>query len=193
MERFTPASTAIVLFNYQETAFKWSASLPKERVIANARVLARLATEMGMPLLITTSMEDAMGGGLDDLRILAPAAYEKRVKLGPVANAFLDAGFAKAVQEMGRKDLIFAGLGLDLALFHTLHAAITPGSHNYHVQLAADASPASCELSAHMTLHRLMSLGVMPAPTAQILGELYPDFGTDEGGKAMGIYLSEKK
>jgi nicotinamidase-related amidase len=184
----TPGNSAIVLLDHQKTTVAWVKSLPKESMIQNVRMLARIGSELGVPLVVTTTMETQVGATIQDVQDLAATAYANRVKRGGTINAFLDAGFAKAVKATGRKNLIMAGLTTDICLFHTVQGALRAG---YNVWVVADASGSMTPLADELTYAYVRSLGVTVVTANSLLSELYPDFGTPAGGKAMKINLEE--
>lgn len=188
-EAFTPENSAILLVDHQNLTVDWVKSLPRQTLIGNVRVLARLGSQMHIPLVITSTMETTqVGPTIKDIQELAPDAYQKRIKRGGTLSAFLDPAFAKAVAATGRKNLIIAGLTTDICLMHTVESAIRLG---YRVQVVADASGSMSALADQVTWDRMRSIGAVVTDGNQILTELYPDFGTPEGQRAAQINLEE--
>lgn len=186
---FTPADSAILLVDHQNLTVDWIHSLPKDTVIANVRVLARLGAEMHIPLIVTSTMETTqVGPTIKDIQELAPDAYAKRIRRGGTLSAFLDPAFDKAVKATGRKNLIIAGLTSDICLMHTVESALREG---YRVEVVADASGSMTPLADQITWDRMRALGAVVTDGNQMLTELYPDFGTPEGQKAAGINMQE--
>ena len=186
--RFTPQNSAILLVDHQGMTVNWIKSQPRELVVANVRLLARLGAEMHIPLLVTSTMEANVGTNIEDIQKLAPDAYARRVKRGGTLNCFNDPAFATAVKALGRKNLVIAGLTTDICLMHTVEGALREG---YTVQVVADACGAMTALADELTFDRLRALGVVVTVGNQILTELYPDFGTAEGQQVMKINLDE--
>lgn len=185
---FTPANCAILLVDHQDTTVAWIQSQPRDNVIANVRMLARLGAEMDIPLLVTSTMEDQIGTNIADIQELAPDAYARRSKRGGTLNCFLDANFVSAVAGLGRQKLILAGLTTDICLFHTAVGAIDAG---YTIQVVADACGSTSALADEITFDRLRGLGATITGGNQVLSELYTDFGTPQGQQAMQINLEE--
>ncbi len=186
---FTPANSAILLVDHQTLTVDWLHSLPRETLVANVRMLARLGAEMHIPLVITSTMETTQVGlNIKDIQDLAPDAYAHRVKRGGTLSAFMDPAFDKAVKATGRRNLIIAGLTSDICLMHTVEGALREG---YRVQVVADASGSMTTLADQVTWDRMRELGAVVTDGNQILTELYPDFGTPEGQKAAQINLQE--
>lgn len=188
-ESFTPQNSAILLVDHQNLTVNWVKSLPQQTLIGNVRVLARLGSEMHIPLIITSTMETTqVGPTIKDIQELAPDAYQKRIRRGGTLSAFLDPAFVKAVQATGRKNLIIAGLTTDICLMHTVESAIRLG---YRVEVVADASGSMSPLADQVTWDRMRSIGAIVTDGNQVLTELYPDFGTSEGQKAAQINMEE--
>jgi nicotinamidase-related amidase len=187
-DRFTPANAAILLVDHQKLTVDWIRSLPRETFLQNLRMLTRLGVEEGIPTVVTTTMEDVAGPSIKDIQELAPKQWAARIKRGGTINAFLDPGFKAAVKATGRKKLIIAGLTTDICLLHTVQGARREG---YEVWVVADASGSMSALADQLTYDYLRSIGATVTGANSALSELYNDFGTPEGGKAMKINLDE--
>ena len=185
---FTPDNAAIVLIDHQDLTVSWIYSQPQATTVNNVRMLARVGAELGVPHMITSTMEGAIGTNIKDVQELAPDAYAARVKRGGTLNAFLDPAFVEAVKGLGRSNLILAGLTTDICLFHTSRGAIEAG---YEVQVVADACGSSSVSSDQNTFDRLRALGATVTGGNQILSELFTDFGTPQGQKAQKINMDE--
>ena len=185
---FTPDNAAIVLIDHQDLTVSWIYSQPQATTVNNVRMLARVGAELGVPHMVTSTMEDAIGTNIKDIQELAPDAYAARVKRGGTLNAFLDPAFVDAVKGLGRSNLILAGLTTDISLFHTSRGAVEAG---YEVQVVADACGSSSVSSDQNTFDRLRALGVTITGGNQILSELFTDFGTPLGQKAQKINMDE--
>ena len=175
---FTPENAAILLIDHQDMTVSWIHSQPQSTTVNNVRMLARIGAELGVPLLVTSTMEDAIGTNIKDVQELAPEAYANRVKRGGTLNAFLDPAFVEAVKALGRSNLILAGLTTDICLFHSARGAVEAG---YEVQVVSDACGSASPMADQLTFDRLRSLGVTITGGNQILSELYTDFGTENG------------
>lgn len=88
----------------------------------------------------------------------------------------------------GRKKLIIAGLTTDICLLHTVQGALREG---YDVWVVADASGSMTVLADQLTFAYLRDLGATVTGANSVLSELYNDFGTPEGARAMKINLEE--
>ncbi|WP_329321321.1 isochorismatase family protein [Streptomyces sp. NBC_01262] len=99
-------------------------SIAFEEMKANALGLAKAAKALGMPLVLTSSMEEyAQGPLLAELADIAPEEFAGRIQRQGVVNAFDDKNFADAVKATDRTNLIIAGVTNDVCtVFPTLTA-----------------------------------------------------------------------
>ncbi len=184
----TSENAAIVLIDHQDMTVGWIASQPQTTTVNNVRLLARIGSELGVPLLVTSTMEDNIGTNIKDIQELAPAAYAARVKRGGTLNCFLDGDFRAAAEALGRRKLILAGLTTDICLFHSAVGAIDAG---YEVMVVADACGSMSPLADEVSFDRLRGLGATISDGNQVLSELFTDFGSELGQKAMQINMDE--
>lgn len=185
---FTPQNSAILLVDHQRATIQWVKSQPAETTVANVRMLARLGSETGIPLLVTSTMESQMGPNLDDIQTLAPEAFASRIKRGAVFNCFRVPEYANAVSALRRKNLILAGLTTDVCVFNTAQGAIDAG---YQVQVVADGCGSSSALAADITFARMREIGVTVSVGNQVLTSLFETFDTPQGQKAERIGFEE--
>jgi nicotinamidase-related amidase len=187
-ERFTPQNSFVVLVDHQTMTLDWVKSQPKATVIASCRVLARLATEYKMPLLLTTTMEEQVGPTIPEIQSVAAEAFSKRFKRGGQLSCFDQAELREAAKATGRKNMILAGLTTDICLFWAATSALQLG---FHVTAVADACGTMTTLGDETTFDRLRGMGATVAVVNQMTTELVDNFGTPEGQKAQGIMFDE--
>ena len=189
MQRFTLENSALLLIDHQQGTLKLVQNLPEDLVIRNTRALARTAVAGGMPLVLTTSNETQFQGPLlDDLRQIAPAEYEARIKRPGMVNAWDYAAFKQAVEATGKKNLIMAGLTNDVCIVFPAISAVEEG---YHVQVVVDAGGSPTVISDETALRRMEKAGVVLTSTNQLMAELAYDWSTEKGGQILGIMYEE--
>lgn len=186
--RFSVTDSTILLVDHQKTTLDWVKSLPKATVIASCRVLARMAVQFSMPLILTTTMEEYVGATIEDIQQVAPDAFANRFKRGGILSCFDQPELVDALEKAGRKNLILAGLTTDICLFWAARDAVRLG---YNVMVIADACGTMTELGDSTTYERLRGLGATVAVTNQIVTELQNDFGSADGMKAQAILGDE--
>lgn len=80
-EKFTADNSAMLLIDHQVGTMGWAKSMPFEELKRNALMLAKSAAILGMPVVLTSSMEEyAQGPLLDELKSILPKEFETRVK-----------------------------------------------------------------------------------------------------------------
>ena len=108
--RFTTKNAAIVLIDHQAGIINLARNIPRAEIGRNVRALARTAVENGMPLVLTTSLEtEFQGPMLDDLKDIAPEAYNKRVRRHGVVDCWDDENFKNAVVANGQEEVDCGG------------------------------------------------------------------------------------
>ena len=96
---FTPADASIILVDHQPGVVAMIQSVPIRHVVANSATLAKLANDLGLPHVITTTREtvDRLGTTIEAIQKAAPLAYANRIRRPGTLNAFHDPAFAEAV------------------------------------------------------------------------------------------------
>lgn len=187
--KFTVENAAMLLIDHQQGTIQLARNLPREEIIQNTRALARTAVESGMPLVLTSSMETAFQGLLlDDLRKLAPEAYEQRVKRPGVVDCWEYADYKNAVVETGRKKLIMAGLTNDVCI---VFPAISATEDGYEVQVVVDAGGSPTTLADETALRRMERHGVTLTSTNQVMAELANSWSQGVGHTIQTIMYEE--
>ncbi len=187
-ERFTTSDSIVMLVDHQTMTIDWVKSLPRATTIASCRVLARMALEYAMPLVLTTTMEDYVGPTIRDISELAPEAFERRYKRGGELSCWDADDLRNGVQSMARPNIILAGLTTDICLFW---AAVDAQKLGYKVMVVADACGTMSALGDTLTYDRLRGRGITVTVVNQVVTELVANFGTSDGQKAQKIMADE--
>lgn len=186
---FTPENSAMLLIDHQVGTMGWVGSASLEEIKMNTIALARAADAVGMPLILTSSMEDQAQGPLfEELQLAVPDAYANRVLRGGVVDSMKDEGFAKAVTDTKLKNLIIAGITTDVCV---VYPAITAVSEGYNVQVVVDGSGSPTQTADETALRRMESNGVTLTTTNQLIAELAQDWSTENGQKLMQVLFEE--
>lgn len=186
---FTPENTAMLLIDHQVGTMGWVRSLELDEIKKNTVALARAAKETGMPLILTSSMEDQAQGPLfDELIKVVPEAYANRIQRAGVVDCMKDENFAAAVKATGRKNLILAGITTDVCV---VYPAITAKDEGYNVQVVVDGSGSPSTLADETALRRMESHGITLTSTNQLIAELAQDWSSENGGKLIQVLFEE--
>ncbi len=186
--RFRTDDSVVMLVDHQTATIGWVMSLPKKTVIASCRVLARMAVEYQMPLILTTTMEEYVGPTIAEIQEVAPDAFANRFKRGGELSCWDDQALEAAVKALGKTNIILAGLTTDICLLWAAQDAVRLG---YRVMVVADACGTMSTLGDEITYSRLRQIGVRVSVTNSTVTELVNNFGTPEGQKAQKILGDE--
>jgi len=187
--RFTPATSAIILIDHQLGTLQLVKTLDVERVKRHTLALARAARILKMPVVITSSMEDYIQGPLlPDLAKILPDAFAQRVKRAGIVNAWDDPNFKAAVLGTQRRQLIMGGITTDVCLVFPALSAVADG---FDVQAVLDISGSPYELSESAARKRMEQAGVRFTATNTIIAELAQDWSTEEGGQLIQVLFQD--
>ena len=187
--KFTVENAAMLLIDHQQGTIKLARNLPYAEIVQNTRALARTAVESGMPLVLTSSMEDHFQGLLlDDLKEIAPEAYNNRIKRPGVVDCWEYGEYKNAVLATGRKKLIMAGLTNDVCIVYPAISAIEDG---FDVQVVVDAGGSPTTLVDETALRRMEKHGVTLTSTNQVMAELANSWSEGVGQTIQTIMYQE--
>ncbi|CAB3968934.1 MULTISPECIES: isochorismatase family protein [Burkholderia] len=178
-ERFTGDNAALLLIDHQVGTMGWVRSIPFEEMKRNALMLAKTASILKMPVVLTSSMEEyAQGPLLDELETILPNEFAARVKRAGIVNAMDDEHFAAAVKATRRRKFIIAGVTNDVC---TVFPALSLVRDGCEVQAIADAGGSPSKIGDDMALRRMEKNGVTLSSTNQVIAELAGNWSTPEG------------
>jgi nicotinamidase-related amidase len=185
---FTPENAAMLLIDHQVGTIAWTHSHDVEEVKRNALNLAKIATAVDMPLVLTSSMEDNIQGPLvPELKEIAPKAFADRIKRAGIVNAMHDKNFSNAVKATGRKKVVVAGITTEVCVVFPVLQLLDEG---YEVQVVTDASASFTKIGDDAALRRMEQAGAVITSTSQIISELAIDWTTPRGqalAKLLGL------
>jgi len=186
---FTPENSALVLIDHQVGTMQLIKNIDVEQAKKMSLALAKAATILNIPTVLTSSQEDRLQGPLlPELQEILPDAFEKRVKREGIVNAWTDTNFRAAVEATGRKNLIMAGVTTDVCL---VFPAIDAVGEGYDVQAVMDASGSPYELSEDMSRRRMQDAGVVLTATNTMIAELAQNWGTPNGQKLIQLLFTD--
>ncbi len=178
-ERFTRDTAAMLLIDHQVGTMGWVKSIPLEEMKQNTLMLAKTASILGMPVVLTSSMETfAQGPLMGELEAVLPAEFAARVKRAGIVNAMDDAHFAAAVKATGRRKIVVAGVTNDVCTVYPVLSLVDLG---YEVQVVADAGGSPSKMADDMALRRMDKAGATLTSTNQLIAELAGTWASPEG------------
>jgi nicotinamidase-related amidase len=176
---FTADNAAMLLIDHQVGTIGWTHSHDQQEIKKNALSLAKIATAIDMPLVLTSSMEDNVQGPLvSELEEIAPRAFADRIRRTGIVNAMHDPNFNNAVKATGRRKVIVAGITTEVCVVFPVLQLLDEG---YDVQVVTDASASFTKIGDDAALRRMEQAGAVITSTAQIVSELAIDWTTPRG------------
>lgn len=186
-EKFTADNAALLLIDHQVGTMGWAKSMPFEELKRNALMLAKSASILNMPVVLTSSMEEyAQGPLLDELQSILPAEFAARIQRIGIVNAMDDENFAAAVKATGRKKLIIAGVTNDVC---TVYPALSLVHDGFDVQVVADAGASPTKMADDIALRRMDKNGITLTTTNQLIAELAVSWATPQGGQLVEVLM----
>lgn len=172
----SPSTAVLLLADYQTAVLDHVVKAPpREQVEANVLRLARAATALGIPAIFTTSAENQNGTLMAALEQAAPDAYASHVERHGTIDALADPAVSDALGAVSRRQLIIAGIGIEVC-------GVAPALHarrdGYQVTFVADAAGSLTDLGHDISLRRMEHEGIIVATTATVVAELAGDYAT---------------
>ena len=101
---FKPENSALLLIDHQVGTMQLIRTIDSDHAKKMALALAKAASILKIPTVLTSSQEDQIQGPLvSDLEEILPEAFAARVKREGIVNAWTDPAFKAAVEATGRK------------------------------------------------------------------------------------------
>jgi nicotinamidase-related amidase len=174
-EFVTPQDTALVLIDYQPAMFQGVESHDRLSVMHNVQALAKAARLFNLPTLLSTVAQDSFAGPfMPEVTELFPGA---EVIDRSSINAWLDPNFRRAIDAMGRKRIVLAGLWTEACvMFPTLNLL----KAGYQVHVPTDACGDVTAEAHERAVQRLVQAGAIPMSSLQVVFELQQDWARGE-------------
>ncbi|MEM2882806.1 MAG: hydrolase [Candidatus Bathyarchaeia archaeon] len=148
--------------------------------IANAKSItdrAALAIKafksLGVPIVVTEQYPKGLGRTVPELRSLHDSEPIEKIHF----NCFEEEGFRRAVEGLGRRKLLMAGVETHICVAQTALEAIRRG---FEVHILEDATSSRSELDREVGLRRMEGAGAIPSSVEMALYEILGKAGTPE-------------
>ncbi|MFB7111638.1 isochorismatase family protein [Streptomyces sp. NPDC056190] len=178
LEPITRENAAVVLVDHQVGLLSGVRDIPVAELKHNVVALARAATVLDMPLVVTTTAADSMWGPTTPELVRALPAGQKIIDRGTV-NAWHDDRVRGAIEATGRQKLIFAGVSLEVCAALPALSATAAGHDAY---VAVDASGTFSQAKRETGLLRMHQAGVVVGDYATLMVEALADNASPEAG-----------
>lgn len=180
-EPLTSENAALILIDHQVGLMTGVRDYSTGELKHNVVGLAKAATVLKLPVIVTTTARDSMWG--PTFPELVEALPGVPIIDRSMVNALDDPKVAKAVAATGRKKLIFAGISLEVC---AAFPAITAVGNGLDAYVAVDACGTFSETKREAGLLRMLQAGVILSDYATLMVEVLKDNARPEAGAVYG-------
>ena len=179
-ERLTPDNAALLLIDHQVGLLTGVRDIPVAELKHNVVALARAVKVLGVPIIVTATSPEMWGPTIPELtEALSGVSIINRTTV----NAFDEPRFAKAVEAIGRKKLIIAGVSTEVCLaLPAIHAS----GNGYDSYGVIDASGTFSETKRITGLMRMVQAGVIVTDYCTVAVEMLKDNASPKAGAVYG-------
>ena len=181
-EPLTSQNAALVLVDHQVGLMTGVRDYATGELKHNVVALAKDAKALKLPIVVTTTARDSMWGPTFPELVEALPGIEIMDRSS--VKAFDDARVTRAIEAMGRKKLIFAGISLEVCAAFPAITAVGKGLDAY---VAVDASGTFSETKRQVGLLRMLQAGVIVSDYATLMVEILKDNARPE---AAAVYAA---
>lgn len=181
--KLTRDHAVVLLVDHQVGLIVGSRYPDPETLRRNTLGLVRAAQILGVPVVVTTTLEGLFGPVFPELReALAGAPIIERSKIDP----FDDARVVEQIVATGRKQLITAGVFVSVC---ACFPAVSANEQGYRSYVAIDASATIDTVERDTAILRMVNAGVTVAVYSALIVEMLADNGDP---KARTVYEAIK-
>src|SRR5260370_14420591 len=179
-ERLTADNASLLLIDHQVGLFTGVRDIRVAELKHNVVALARDAKVLSVPIIVTATSPEMWGPVIPELTEALPGIS---IINRTTVNAFDEARFAKAVEAIGRKKLIIAGVSTEVCL--ALPAIYATGT-GYDAYAVIDASGTFSETKRITGLLRMVQAGVIVTDYSTVAVEMLKDNASSKAGALYG-------
>jgi nicotinamidase-related amidase len=183
LKLYTPQDSAIVFIDHQPQMTFGVANIDRSLLINNVTMLAKVAKEYKVPAVLT-AVETEGFSGYTWPQLLDVFPGQPVVERSSM-NAWDDAGFRKAIEATGRKNIILTGLWTEVCVAWPAVSMLAAG---YTIYVVEDCCGALSSTAQDAALSRMVQAGAIRLTTVAALLEWQRDWANHEHYDAlMGI------
>jgi len=172
---YTPQDSAIVFIDHQPQMTFGVANIDRAQLINNVTLLAKVAKEYGVPSVVTAVETESFSGYVwpQLLDVFPGQPVVERTSM----NSWDSAGFRKAIEATGRKNIILTGLWTEVCVTWPALSMLDAGYTIYVVEDCCGATSAAAQEAA---LSRMVQAGAIRLTTIAALLEWQRDWAKRE-------------
>ena len=168
---YTPQDSAIVFIDQQPQMTFGVASADRAMLINNTTLLARVAKEFNVPTVLTAVETEGFSGYIwpQLLDVFPGQQVIERTSM----NSWDDAGFRKAIEATGRKNILMTGLWTEVCITWPTIEMLGAG---YNIYVVEDCCAATSPAAQEAALSRMVQAGATRVTTIAALLEWQRDW-----------------
>jgi nicotinamidase-related amidase len=170
-----PTDCAVALIDYQPAMFAGVHSHYRTTIVQNVQILAKAAKLFRVPTLLSTVAATSFSGAMIP-EITGIFPDQKPIDRTSI-NSWLDPNFKGAIEQIGRRKIVVAGLWTEACVMFPTLDLLQAG---YEVYVPTDACGDITEEAHERAVQRLVQAGAVPMNTLQFLFELQQDWARSE-------------
>src|SRR6478735_743413 len=184
---YTPEDSAVVFIDHQPQMTFGVANMDRATLINNVTLLAKVAKEFKVPAVITAVETESFSGYVwpQLLDVFPGQPVVERSSM----NSWDDAGFRKAIEATGKKNIIMTGLWTEVCVTWPTIEMLGAG---YNIYVVEDCCGATSPTAQEAALSRMVQAGAIRLTTIAALLEWQRDWKNKEHYDAlMGLLRSQ--
>jgi nicotinamidase-related amidase len=172
---YTPQDSAVVFIDHQPQMTFGVSNIDRATLINNVTLLAKVAKEFKVPTVLSSVETESFSGYLWP-QLLDVFPGQEVVERSSM-NAWDDAGFRKAVEATGRKNILLTGLWTEVCVAWPTIEMVGAG---YNVYVVEDCCGATSQVAHEAALSRMVQAGAIRLTTIAALLEWQRDWARRE-------------
>ncbi|MCI0534220.1 MAG: hydrolase [Verrucomicrobiales bacterium] len=157
---YTPEDSAVVFIDHQPQMTFGVANMDRATLINNVTLLAKCAKEFKVPAVLSAVETESFSGYIWP-QLLDVYPGQPVVERTPM-NAWDDAGFRKAIEATGRKNILLTGLWTEVCVAWPTIEMIGAG---YNIYVVEDCCGATSQVAHDAVLSRMVQAGAIRLTT----------------------------
>ena len=184
---YTPADSAIVFIDHQPQMLFGVASMDRAALINNVTLIGKVAKEYKVPAVLTAVETESFSGYVwpQLLDVFPGQPVVERSSM----NSWDDAGFRRAIEATGRKNIIMTGLWTEVCVTWPTIEMLGAG---YNVYVVEDCCGATSVAAQEAALSRMVQAGAVRLTTIAALLEWQRDWKNKEHYNALMGLLKQQ-
>src|SRR5512134_98560 len=172
---YTAQDSAIVFIDQQPQMTFGVAGMDRATLINNVTLLAKVAREFNVPAVITAVETESFSGYVwpQLLDVFPGQEVVERTSM----NSWDDAGFRKAIEATGRKNILLTGLWTEVCVTWPAVSMLEAG---YNIYVVEDCCGATSAVAHDAALSRMVQAGAIRLTTIAALLEWQRDWKNRE-------------